>query len=98
MATATTTSEPGSGLAAALHASGPAPEHADKLMLFGRFVGCWTLQMERRRATGHGDRRIALRLGPRRSRRPRHLDRPRPRTARRGPAAAGIPWLDDPIL
>ena len=44
MATATTTSEPGSELAAALHASGPAPEHADKLMLFGRFVGCWTLQ------------------------------------------------------
>jgi hypothetical protein len=30
-------------LVAALHATGPAGEHAGKLMLFGRFVGSWHL-------------------------------------------------------
>jgi hypothetical protein len=29
------------GLITALHAAGPAAEHAAKLMLFGRFVGSW---------------------------------------------------------
>jgi hypothetical protein len=32
------------GLVEALHVSGPAGEHAHKLMLFGRFVGSWHLQ------------------------------------------------------
>jgi hypothetical protein len=34
----------GAGLIAALHATGPAGEHAGKLMLFGRFVGSWQLE------------------------------------------------------
>jgi hypothetical protein len=33
-----------SGLVDALHVAGPAAEHADKLMLFGRFVGSWNLE------------------------------------------------------
>lgn len=33
-----------SGLTAALHVGGPAGPHADKLMLFGRFVGSWHLE------------------------------------------------------
>jgi hypothetical protein len=41
METGTTGRE--TGLMAALHAAGPAGEHADKLMLFGRFVGSWHL-------------------------------------------------------
>jgi hypothetical protein len=32
------------GLIEALHVSGPAAEHADKLMLFGRFVGSWAVR------------------------------------------------------
>jgi hypothetical protein len=32
------------GLIEALHVAGPAAEHADKLMLFGQFVGSWTLR------------------------------------------------------
>jgi len=39
--TTSTTTEPGSGFIAALHVDGPTGEHADKLMLFGRFVGTW---------------------------------------------------------
>jgi hypothetical protein len=35
---------PGLGLIEALHVAGPAAEHADKLMLFGRFVGSWDLE------------------------------------------------------
>jgi hypothetical protein len=31
------------GLIEALHVSGPAPAHADKLMLFGQFVGSWNV-------------------------------------------------------
>ena len=34
---------PGHGLIEALHVGGPAPEHAHALMLFGQFVGSWTL-------------------------------------------------------
>jgi hypothetical protein len=34
----------GTGLIEALHVNGPAAEHADKLMLFGRFVGSWCLE------------------------------------------------------
>jgi len=34
----------GSGLIEALHVSGPSAEHADKLMLFGQFVGSWDVQ------------------------------------------------------
>jgi hypothetical protein len=34
----------GSGVIEALHVSGPAPEHADKLMQFGQFVGSWCVQ------------------------------------------------------
>jgi len=33
----------GAGLIEALHVSKPASEHQDKLMLFGRFVGSWTI-------------------------------------------------------
>jgi hypothetical protein len=33
----------GAGLIEALHVSNPAPEHQDKLMLFGRFVGSWVI-------------------------------------------------------
>src|SRR5262245_8454991 len=36
--------QPGIGLITALHVTGPAAEHAGKLMLFGRFVGSWDLQ------------------------------------------------------
>ncbi len=36
--------ERGTGLIEALHVTGPAAEHADKLMLFGRFVGSWCLE------------------------------------------------------
>ena len=32
------------GLIEALHAGGPAGPHADELMLFGRFVGSWSLE------------------------------------------------------
>jgi hypothetical protein len=31
------------GLIEALHVDGPAGQHADELMLFGRFVGSWEL-------------------------------------------------------
>ena len=31
------------GLVEALHVTSPAPEYRDKLMLFGRFVGTWTI-------------------------------------------------------
>ena len=46
----------------------------------------------------HHARRAALRLGPRRPSRARHLDRPRTRPARREPAAPILPRLDDPLL
>jgi hypothetical protein len=36
----------------ALGASGPAPEHAEKLMLFGQFVGAWELDVVGYRADG----------------------------------------------
>ncbi len=42
--TAPNTAGPGRGLIAALHVDGPTGEHADKLMLFGRFVGSWNVQ------------------------------------------------------
>jgi hypothetical protein len=32
------------GLIDALHAAGPAPEHASELVLFGQFVGSWSLR------------------------------------------------------
>ena len=35
---------PDSGFIDALHVSGPAGEHAGKLMLFGQFVGSWDLE------------------------------------------------------
>lgn len=31
-----------SSFAEALHADGPAPDHAEKLNLYGRFVGAWS--------------------------------------------------------
>jgi hypothetical protein len=40
------------GLAEALHASGPAGEHAEKLILFGRFVSSWHLQRSGRGSNG----------------------------------------------
>jgi hypothetical protein len=35
---------PATGLAEALHVAGPAAEHAGELMLFGQFVGSWSLR------------------------------------------------------
>jgi hypothetical protein len=43
---------PGTGLIAALHAIGPSGEYADKLMLFGRFVGSWHLAWSGTDTTG----------------------------------------------
>ena len=40
------------GLAEALHVAGPAGEHAEELMLFGRFVGSWRLRWSGRGADG----------------------------------------------
>jgi hypothetical protein len=40
----TQSSQPAGGLIAALHVDGPAGAHADKLMLFGQFVGSWQLR------------------------------------------------------
>jgi len=42
----------GTGLIAALHVTGPAGEHAGKLMLFGRFAGSWQLEWTGRGAGG----------------------------------------------
>jgi len=42
----------GTGLIAALHVTGPAGEHAGKLMLFGRFAGSWQLEWTGRGADG----------------------------------------------
>jgi hypothetical protein len=35
---------PDYGFIDVLHVSGPAGEHADKLILFGQFVGSWGLE------------------------------------------------------
>jgi hypothetical protein len=42
----------GDALAAALHAAGPAGEHAEHLMTFGQFVGAWDLAWTGRDADG----------------------------------------------
>jgi hypothetical protein len=42
--TASSATLPPSGLVGALHVAGPAGEHAEKLMMFGRFVGSWDLE------------------------------------------------------
>jgi hypothetical protein len=39
------TAAPSSAMSAALHAPGPWPEYADKLMLFGQFVGVWDVDI-----------------------------------------------------
>lgn len=44
MTSKTDATQRGTGLIEALHVTGPAAEHADKLMLFGRFVGSWCLE------------------------------------------------------
>ena len=44
MTSKTDATQPGTGLIEALHVTGPAAEHAGKLMLFGRFVGSWSLE------------------------------------------------------
>ncbi len=44
MTSNTDVTDGGTGLISALHVSGPAGEHVDKLMLFGRFVGSWHLE------------------------------------------------------
>ncbi len=41
MTSKTDAPQPGTGLVEALHVTGPAAEFADKLRLFGRFVGSW---------------------------------------------------------
>ncbi len=81
--------------------TGPAAEHADKLMLFGRFVGSWRLEWTGTDTGGrprHDDRRAAFRLGSGWSCGTGHLDRSWSRRTRRGPAAAGVPRLDHPVL
>jgi hypothetical protein len=98
------TTRPDWGLIEALHDTGPAGKHADKLMLFGQFVGSWNLDWtgngtgtdDRRPATMTGELHFGWVLGGRA--RPRHLDRPRPHATRRRPAAPGFPRLDDPVL
>lgn len=52
MTTNNETIRPGSGLTEALHVSGPTGAHADKLMLFGRFVGSWSLELTRTGTNG----------------------------------------------
>src|SRR5258705_4909610 len=44
MTIAAEASRPDIGCIGALHVSGPADEHAGKLMLFGQFVGSWDLE------------------------------------------------------
>ena len=83
--TATSAAWPHDGLVGALHVAGPAGEHAEKLMMFGRFVGSWDLEWTGHRPNGTRatmNGRAALRLGARRQSGPGHLDRARPRTAR----------------
>ena len=46
--TATSAAVPHGGLVGALHVAGPAGEHAEKLMTFGRFVGSWDLAVKSR--------------------------------------------------
>ena len=46
---------PDDGFIDALHVSGPADEHAGKLMLFGRFVGSWDLEWAGTGANGEPD-------------------------------------------
>ena len=69
---------PDNGFTGALHVSGPADEHAGKLMLFGQFVGSWDLEWagtgangEPATATGelHFGKRLLLRRGRRRAQR-----------------------------
>jgi hypothetical protein len=43
----------GDGLAAALHASGPDPEHAAELRLFGQFIGSWAIEWRGSDPDGH---------------------------------------------
>ena len=43
---------PDNGFIDALHVSGPAGEHAGKLMLFGQFVGSWDLEWAGTGASG----------------------------------------------
>jgi hypothetical protein len=40
-------------LAAVLHRAGPQPGHAERLNLFGRFIGAWDVEWH---GTGHGGR------------------------------------------
>ena len=88
-------------LSEALHVGGPGGPHAEELQLFGQFIGSWDIDWSGVDAAGwtaDGARRAALRLGARRPRRAGRLDRPGPRRAGRGAAAAGVPRLDDPLL
>ena len=62
--------EPDVGLVRALHVTGPAAEHADRLMLFGRFVGSWRLRWsgtgaDGRPATMTGELHVGWVLGGR---------------------------------
>jgi hypothetical protein len=68
--TETDATRPGTGLMAALHVTGPAGAHADKLMLFGRFVGSWHLEWSGTDARGqpatmHGELHFGWVLGGR---------------------------------
>lgn len=48
----------GAGLPQALHVTGPAPEHAEQLMLFGRFIGSWRLDWSGPDAAGRASSAI----------------------------------------
>ena len=54
------------GLIDALHADGPAGPHADRLMLFGRFIGSWALRWRGRNGeTAGGELHFGWVLGGR---------------------------------
>jgi len=83
---------PASGFIEALHVSGPAGEHTDELMLFGRFVGSWHLEWTGggQSTTTTGELHFGWVLGGRASRTSgssRHADSP-VRASRRGPSTA----------
>ena len=92
---------PDTGLISALHVTGPAGEHAAKLMLFGRFVGSWHLEWtgtgtDGQPATMTGELHFGWVLGGRAVQDVWIV--PGRGQRRRGPAAAGLPRLDHPVL
>lgn len=98
MTTSPNTVSPRGGLIQALHVPGPIPGLADKLMLFGRFVGSWGLEWTGTDPMASPPPRMASCTSAGSSAAESYLDRPRSGPARRGPDAPGLPRLDDPVL